>query len=145
MSTKIIVRKATKKDIFSLAKIFNSSRGIQDFKGHRYNAGFFNARLSSKRDCVLVAGYDAQIIGGLNAEFEDATKITFLDNIAVDKKHWKKGVGGMLLRHLETMAKKRGHKRLLLQVFTWNRKMNAIMRRYRYRPFGKVIFYSKKL
>lgn len=139
------IRRGTVTDIPQLVKLYSNVREIADFVGQKHDKNYFLEYIKSRYATILVADCKGKICGGLNAEFTDLAGYTFLNNIVVSKECRGKGVSGLLIKSLEKIAKKRGHKAIIVLVYDWNKKMRKVMEHYLYKPSGKTIVYSKGL
>ncbi len=139
------IRKATKKDVPALIKLYSNLPQLRDFAGQQYRSNYFEAFLNKKNRIVLVAEHEQEIIGGLNAEFENTAQYAFLNNIVVKKTYRKRGVATALLKRIREESKKQKNKRLILVVYDWNKPMHQLMKELRYEKYGKTVVYSKKL
>jgi N-acetylglutamate synthase-like GNAT family acetyltransferase len=139
------IRKGKLSDIPQLAKLYTGVKEIADFAGQKHDRAYFLSCMKTKSGILLIAEQEGKICGALNADFDDIAKYTFLDNIVVAKDCRGQGVGRQLFRKLETESKKRGNKRIFAFVYTWNKNMHKVMKRYDYVPSGKTVIYFKKL
>lgn len=145
MTTEIKIRKSRISDIPGMIKLYSGVREIADFSNQKHEKGYFELFMKSKDKIALVADKDGEICGALNAELEDLAKYTYLNNIVVSKKHRNQGIGGMLMKELERISKKRKNKRIIALVYDWNKNMQKVMAHYNYSSGGKTVIYSKKL
>ena len=139
------IRKATTKDIPQLVRLYKGVKEIADFAGQKYDKNYFKYFIKGKHNIVLVAEDKGNIIGSLNAEFEDDTKFTFFINLVVSTKHRSKGIGRKLMSALAKASKKRRHTRIFGLVYKWNKGMQRLNERMGYKPSGNMILYTKKL
>jgi len=142
---KILIRKGKIADIPQLIRLYSGVKEISDFAGQKYDKNYFLQYIKPKENIVLVAEKDGKIYGALNAEFEDLAKYTFLVNLVVSKKHRGKGIGGLLIKSLESISKKRKNKQMIGLIFDWNKNMQKVVEHCKYSASHKAIIYVKKL
>ena len=141
----LIFRKAKISDIPQLIKLFSNVREIEDYAGMKHDAHYFKSYLASKNYFLYVVCTDSEeILGAMNLELEKKVYL-FLNNIVVSKKARNKGVGRILMKNLELIAKKNSVKRIIFLVYKWNTTMRKIVEHYNYLHNGEMLLYSKKV
>ncbi len=140
-----IIRTGKMSDVPFLEEMYDGVEEIKDYSGQRLGKEYFSKYIVSKNKILLVAENSSRIIGALNADLLDKEQYTFLVNIIVSPDSRNNGVGGMLMKELEQVSKSRNHKSVLCSVYHWNQTMHKVMKRYSYKPSGKLVLYSKKI
>lgn len=145
LDQKVIIRKGKMFDIPQLIKLYSGVQEIADFAGQKHDKNYFKAYISSKENALFVAVIGKELCGATNLEIDKPLRFVFLSNIVVSKHHRGKGIGGMLMKQVETFSKKQGIKRMLGLVYDWNINMQKIITHCGYVSNGKAIIYSKKI
>lgn len=142
---KMKVRKATKKDLLSLTRLFNESnflRPMNQIKEEEYNLDEVKDYLKKKNlDYFIVCEEKRRIIGALLAEFWSA--YVHLHILIVDKKFRHKGVGNTLLTTFDKEVKKRKIKLIEVLVDKENSLMQKIMKKKGYKKGKKFRYFVK--
>lgn len=142
------VRKAKKKDISSILSLLDEVNKIHEkarpdiFKrGQKYHEKDVEALLEEKKVHILVA--EEETVLGYAILFEEEQKedelmkerkFLYLDDLCVDKKARGKGVGSLLLREAEKLAKSLSYSSITLRVWSFNEKAIAFYQKEGYLP-----------
>lgn len=142
------VRKAEKKDISSILSLLDEVNEIHEkarpdiFKrGQKYHEKDVEALLKDKKVHILVA--EEETILGYAILFEEEQKedelmkerrFLYLDDLCVDKKARGKGVGSLLLREAEKLARSLSYSTITLRVWSFNEKAIAFYQKEGYLP-----------
>jgi ribosomal protein S18 acetylase RimI-like enzyme len=108
---KIKIRRAQKKDVNN---IFNLGNKLKDLlkaskqqKGHFHEKSEFLEFIKKpKNDILLVAEINNKFMGFICAEIIDKDWC-LLDNIAIDKRYWGRGIGTKLINELYKILRKK--------------------------------------
>ena len=142
--SKITIRDANEKDLTSLVKLFTNVKEVKDYVGAKHNKSYFKAYIDAHGRALFVAEIDGVVLGAMNLEYERGEYL-FLNNVVVSKVARGKGVGGALMKYMESFAKKNKIKRILLFVYKWNKQMQKVVEHYNYVHNGELFLYSKKM
>ena len=142
------VRKAEKKDISSILSLLDEVNEIHEkarpyiFKrGQKYHEKDVEALLEDKKVHILVA--EEETVLGYAILFEEEQKedelmkerrFLYLDDLCVDKKARGKGVGSLLLREAEKLARSLSYSTITLRVWSFNEKAVAFYQKEGYLP-----------
>jgi len=142
------VRKAEKKDISSILSLLDEVNEIHEkarpdiFKrGQKYHEKEVEALLEDKKVHILVA--EEETVLGYAILFEEEQKedelmkerrFLYLDDLCVDKKARGKGVGSLLLREAEKLARSLSYSTITLRVWSFNEKAIAFYQKEGYLP-----------
>lgn len=142
------VRKAEKKDISSILSLLDEVNEIHEkarpdiFKrGQKYHEKDVEALLEDKKVHILVA--EEETVLGYAILFEEEQKedelmkerrFLYLDDLCVDKKARGKGVGSLLLREAEKLARSLSYSTITLRVWSFNKKAIAFYQKEGYLP-----------
>ena len=142
------VRKAEKKDISSILSLLDEVNEIHEkarpdiFKrGQKYHEKDVEALLEDKKVHILVA--EEETVLGYAILFEEEQKedelmkerrFLYLDDLCVDKKARGKGVGSLLLREAEKLARSLSYSKITLRVWSFNEKAIAFYQKEGYLP-----------
>lgn len=142
------VRKAEKKDISSILSLLDEVNEIHEkarpdiFKrGQKYHEKDVEALLEDKKVHILVA--EEETVLGYAILFEEEQKedelmkerrFLYLDDLCVDKKARGKGVGSLLLREAEKLARSLSYSTITLRVWSFNEKAIAFYQKEGYLP-----------
>jgi len=138
------IRKATKKDVSKMTKLFNSDPKnlFGDSKSKFYKEDIEDY-LKKRLNKMIVYEKNNQVAGVLLAEFWEG--YVYLHILVIDKKYQGQGIGTKLIDHLEKLAIK--EKKYAISLFTeiHNKKMQEILKKRKYNKGNKFIFYNKKI
>lgn len=140
----IRIRKLKLSDIPHIAKISRGEKAVEDYPGE-YSAEVFRGILKDKSTTVLVAEQNKKPIGFMEFSNDKAAKRLFIWAVAVSKKHRGKGVGSLLIKKAEEIAKKTKSVRTGFAVKEWNKPMQRLAKKLRYLSLGRHIWYDKKI
>jgi L-amino acid N-acyltransferase YncA len=139
----IIIRQAVEKDVESIRIIYN--QGIEDriatleteIKDSAFMRNWFNHH--NDRYQVIVAEAEGEILGwaSLNPYNNRCAYLGVADlSIYISRESRGKGVGGKLLKSIETIAIENEFHKIVLFTFPFNQLGQGLYRKYGYREVG---------
>jgi len=141
------IRKATKKDIKALTKLFNESKylwGADRAKIEKYTLDnikdYFNKR---NIDFFIICEEQGKIIGTLLAQLWRG--YAYLHTLVVSKKHKDKGIGTALMDFFEKEVKKRKLKLIEVEAHTNNKIMFNFLKERKFKIGEKLTFFYKEI
>jgi ribosomal protein S18 acetylase RimI-like enzyme len=141
----IKIRNARTEDLPQLIKLFGGVKEIADFEGQKHDKNYFMQFMKSKECGVFVAVNGTDVCGAIITEINDLANYVYINNIVVSKECRGKGIGRILMRHIEDICRKKKIARIIALVYDWNTNMQSVMEHYNYEATGKTIVYSKKV
>jgi L-amino acid N-acyltransferase YncA len=143
MMVGLMIRQAVEKDIESILLIYN--QGIEDriatleteTKDYKYMKNWFESH--SGRYRVIVAEAEGQIVGwaSLNPYNNRCAYLGVADlSIYISRESRGRGVGGKLLKAIETVAKENDFHKIVLFTFPFNQLGQGLYRKQGYREVG---------
>lgn len=120
------------KDASQILKLLNGDKimSVNGTKGD-YNKYDVKDYIKEKNIHTFVYEENSKIIGVIVCRF--FTSYFYLDSIIIDKNSQGKGIGRSLIKHVETLAKKKGIKYVELITKTDNVGMQALLRKLKYK------------
>ncbi len=104
---------------------------------------YFKKRLTHKRGLALVCEVNQRVVGYLAGwidtySYRSINPIIEIENMFVEKKHRRKGVGSRLVHELQVQAKKKGVKRLKVEALYPNESASSFYRSLGFEGFNLV-------
>lgn len=99
--------------------------------------------IAKKINQTFVYEEDGKVVGVVVSQFW--TTYFHLNLIVIDKNYRGKGIGAQLVKHVETLAKKRGIGYVELVTEEKNSQMQRLMDKLNYRKGNKFLSYCKDL
>lgn len=144
----ITIRTAEEKDIPSILTLLDEVNEIHAserpdiFKrGQKYHEKDIRGLLEDKKVHILIAEEESVLGYAILLEQEQKEdelmkerRFLYLDDLCVDKKARSKGVGSLLLREAEKLAKSLSYSSITLRVWSFNKKAIAFYQREGYLP-----------
>ncbi len=131
-------------DINELFLLYKPEKGVNDFSG-LHTKKRFRSLIKSKDDILLVARRKGKIVGALDAEFYDESRFSYFANIVVAKEERRKGIAQLLMDEYERVCRKRKISMIIGLVYDWNKCMHGFMKKRKYKLYGTLAEYLKKL
>ncbi|MFD6439103.1 arsinothricin resistance N-acetyltransferase ArsN1 family A [Peribacillus sp. NPDC060186] len=139
----MIIREAMEADIDSIKEIYN--QGIEDrvatleteMKDQTYMEEWFAKHIGRYK--VIVADQEGEIVGwaSLNQyNGRDAYKGVADLSVYISRDHRGKGIGGLLLRSIEKLAKENDFNKIVLFTFPFNQMGQGLYKKRGYREVG---------
>ncbi|SFM20763.1 ribosomal protein S18-alanine N-acetyltransferase [Marinobacter zhejiangensis] len=127
----VLIRPATLADLDRLTTLEN-----QLFAIDRISRRSFRRFISMPRDCLLVAEQQGALLGYCLVFMHAATRLARIYSIGVDPKARGQGIGELLLKEAEAVARKAGRIVMRLEVRKDNTAAIRLYQRLGYRQFG---------
>jgi phosphinothricin acetyltransferase len=137
-------RTAKISDVSALVRLFSDVKEIQDYEGMKKDKNYFLNYIGKQGRGTYVVEYGKKIVGSMNVEYEHEA-YTFLVNMVVEKSFRGKGVGRILMKNLESLARKNKTSRIIFLTYAFNKRMRTISERYGYKDSGEMRLFSKKV
>lgn len=141
---KVKIRKATKKDLPKILKLFNNDPYLTGNKDLKYKKNHVLEYITNPVNKLFVAEIGNKIVGVILGEFWKTAKYVYLSDLIIDKKYQKKGTGTILHNYVENLAKKQGYKLIYFLTEVKNKKMHKMAKRLKYQKGKKFDFFSKE-
>jgi len=142
---KMKIRKATKKDAKEILKLFNSDLYLTANDELHYKDYMIEEYLTNPVNKLIVAELNGKVVGTMLAEFWKKAKYVYANDLVVDKKHQRKGIGLQLCNYMEKLAKKQGCNLIFFFTEVKNKKLQKMAKKMKYERGKKFYFYSKEI
>lgn len=137
------IRKAVKKDIPRILRLFNSELFLTGNDELRYNKNHIEEYVTNPVGRFFVYEVDGKIVGAILVELRKKAKYIYLDDIIVDRKYRKQGIGSKLMDYIENLAKKEKIKLLFGFTEISNKPIHKLLKKRGYERGKKFYFFSK--
>lgn len=137
----MIIRKAQLKDLKECEKISRIRELDLDYYRNGPNVKYLKDFLDQ---IFLVAVEDNNVLGYIIGE-KNKSKFIFINIIVVDKKHRGKGVGKLLLKEFEKIAKKMKFKEIGLLSPKWNKKTLEFYKKSGFYEMKYYTYFTKEI
>jgi len=138
------IRKSTLKDIPQLIGIVQGVKSVEDFAGE-YSHKMFRDMLNRKNNIFFVEENNNKVRGFIACYVNKQGKRIYLDTIAVAKDQRGKGIANNLTEFIEKWAKDNKMKSIYFNVRDWNRPMNKLAKKRKYKLKERFFLWEKKL
>lgn len=130
----ISIRKASKEDLDIILELNKNLFSYETQFNREYNQewtysdigkSYFQKRIENDASIVLLAEVDKKVVGYLVAfidsyPFRSVNPIAEIENMFIEEKYRKHGIGKKLIDETKTIAQKRGAKRIKVAAFAQN-------------------------
>ncbi|MGV8141978.1 MAG: GNAT family N-acetyltransferase [Candidatus Woesearchaeota archaeon] len=135
------ILKAKLKDAKIILKLYTQSKNLNGYDSLDYLLEDIMDYI--KEGSVFVAEENDKIAGAMYLEIH--TTYIYLHTVIVDQKYKRKGIGSAMLRYTEAIAKKKKIDLIEMMVEENNNAMKKCVKKNRYIPGKKFVFYAKKV
>ena len=98
-----------------------------------------------KSNKLIVAELNKKVVGVMLAEFWKKARYVYANNLVVDKKYQRKGIGLQLCNYMENLAKKQRCNLMFFFTEVGNKKLQKMAKKMKYERGKKFYFYSKEI
>jgi len=137
------IRKAVKKDIKKIVKLFNGEPNLIGEDSLKFEDKYIEEYIVNPNFLTLVYEVNDTLIGCVVAQLWKIAKYSYIDLIAVGKEYRRAGVGKELLNEVEKIFKKEGMEMTFMFSEQDNKKMHGLGKKLGYKEGKKMIFFSK--
>lgn len=121
MDTQIEIQKLTNQDIDKLRGLLLVFRDVFEQPNFKMpSENYLIALLSKQEHLVFVAVLDNKVIGGLTAYilnvYEEETSIVYINDLAVETTHQRKGIGQKLITEINTFCRSKNIREVFIQA-----------------------------
>lgn len=141
---KVKIRKATKKDLSKILKLYKSDPYLTGNDNLTYKKAYILEYIIHPVNKLFVAEVDKVIVGVILGQFWKTSKYVYLNELIIDKKYQREGIGTMLYNYLEALAKKQKYKLVYFFSEVSNKNMHKLAKKLKYKKGKNFAFFSKE-